>query len=250
MKRILPLLICIMLLLSTVVAENLHPFTDISKDAYYYDAVEWAAFNGITNGTSESTFSPGRPITRAEAVTMLWRMAGRPSISDPPEELIQPKPSPTPYEEKFGDAGRLYIGNLYSVALYTSSGNRTAQSIIDEEDSAWYYQNWSSTIIGDHFSDGFYRIRLLKPGSTCYILQEDGFRQDFVCVRVDLEGQNTGTDVLDSNGNSAFDDPDSDMFMYTCNPGTDWHSVTVVYWKLLYGDDMPISSQPLEDIPR
>lgn len=230
MKRILPLLICIVLLLSTVVAENLHPFTDVSKNAYYYDAVEWAAFNGITNGTSESTFSPDRPITRAEAVTMLWRMAGRPSVSDPPEELIQPTPSPTPYEEKFGDAGRLYLTDLFSVALYTSGNGKTSQDIVDEEDSAWTYSGWGNTVIGDHFDDGFYRIRLLQPGDTCYILQEDGSRANYECVRIDKNGTNTGGDVLDSNGNSAFDDPDSDMFMYTCNPAGGGKSVTIVYW--------------------
>lgn len=234
MKRILPLLICIVLLLSTVVAENLHPFTDVPKNAYYYDAVEWAAFNGITNGTSESTFSPDRPITRAEAVTMLWRMAGRPSVNEPPEIYIQP--TPTPYEEKFGDAGRLYLTDLFSVALYTSGNGKTAQSIVDEEDSAWIYSGWGNTVIGDHFDDGFYRIRLIQPGATCYILQEDGSRVDYICVRVDKDGTNTGGDVLDSNGDSTFDDPNSDMFMYTCNPSGGGKSVTIAYWKLISGE--------------
>ena len=54
------------------------PFTDVSKDAYYYDAVIWASENGITTGTGETTFSPNQVISRAEAVTFLWRAAGKP----------------------------------------------------------------------------------------------------------------------------------------------------------------------------
>ena len=53
-------------------------FTDVSKDAYYYDAVLWASENGITTGTGETTFSPNQVISRAEAVTFLWRAAGKP----------------------------------------------------------------------------------------------------------------------------------------------------------------------------
>ena len=55
------------------------PFTDVSKDAYYYyDAVLWASENGITTGTGETTFSPNQVISRAEAVTFLWRADGKP----------------------------------------------------------------------------------------------------------------------------------------------------------------------------
>lgn len=55
------------------------PFTDVSKDVYYYDAVLWASENGITTGTGETTFSPNQVISRAEAVTFLWRAAGNPA---------------------------------------------------------------------------------------------------------------------------------------------------------------------------
>ena len=46
---------------------------------YYYDAVLWAVENGITNGTSASTFSPGDPCTRAHVVTFLWRAQHEPA---------------------------------------------------------------------------------------------------------------------------------------------------------------------------
>ena len=49
------------------------PFTDVSVGSYYYDAVLWAAENGITAGTSKTTFSPNADCTRAHIVSFLWR---------------------------------------------------------------------------------------------------------------------------------------------------------------------------------
>ena len=59
-------------------AEYENPFVDVSEGAYYYDAVLWAAENGITGGTSATTFSPAVTCTRAQTVTFLWRAAGSP----------------------------------------------------------------------------------------------------------------------------------------------------------------------------
>ena len=53
-------------------------FTDVADKAYYRDAVEWAVKNGITKGTTATTFSPNATCTRAQAVTFLWRTAGSP----------------------------------------------------------------------------------------------------------------------------------------------------------------------------
>jgi len=53
-------------------------FTDVAKDAYYYNAVLWAVEEGITSGTSATTFSPDAVCTRAQIVTFLWREQGRP----------------------------------------------------------------------------------------------------------------------------------------------------------------------------
>ena len=58
-------------------AEN--PFTDIRESAYYHDPVLWAVANTVTNGTSDSTFSPDEGCTRAQVVTFLWRAAGKPA---------------------------------------------------------------------------------------------------------------------------------------------------------------------------
>ncbi len=53
-----------------------NPFTDVAANAYYRKAVLWAVENGITTGTSATTFSPGAPCTRAQGVTFLWRANG------------------------------------------------------------------------------------------------------------------------------------------------------------------------------
>lgn len=48
-------------------------FTDVASDAFYADAVNWAVANNVTNGTSNTTFSPNADCTRAEIVTFLYR---------------------------------------------------------------------------------------------------------------------------------------------------------------------------------
>ena len=53
-------------------------FDDVYEGDYYADAVVWARDTGVTGGTSATTFSPGAAVTRAQAMTFLWRAAGSP----------------------------------------------------------------------------------------------------------------------------------------------------------------------------
>ena len=55
------------------------PFTDVPVGSYYYDAVLWAVENGITKGTSDTTFSPNTTCTRAQIVAFLWRSEKSPA---------------------------------------------------------------------------------------------------------------------------------------------------------------------------
>ena len=55
-----------------------NPFTDVFESDYYYKAVLWAVENGITAGSSPTTFSPTSPCTRGHVVTFLWAAAGKP----------------------------------------------------------------------------------------------------------------------------------------------------------------------------
>ena len=73
-----------------------NPFTDVKAGEYYYKAVLWAWENGITGGTSETTFGPDDNCTRAQVITFLWNAVG--------------KPEPTTTENPFTDvkAGKYY----------------------------------------------------------------------------------------------------------------------------------------------
>ena len=61
--------------------KQLSTFGDVLADAYYAKAVAWAVENGITNGTSDTTFAPGTICTRAQGVALLYRAAGNPAVS-------------------------------------------------------------------------------------------------------------------------------------------------------------------------
>ncbi|MBO6010660.1 MAG: S-layer homology domain-containing protein, partial [Oscillospiraceae bacterium] len=60
-------------------ASAANPFTDVVEGSFYYDAVLWAVENGITTGTTATTFEPDAPCTRGQVVTFLWRAAGKPA---------------------------------------------------------------------------------------------------------------------------------------------------------------------------
>jgi hypothetical protein len=53
----------------------------VSENQYYYKAVLWAYENGITTGSTATTFSPSANCTRGQIVTFLWRYAGEPSAN-------------------------------------------------------------------------------------------------------------------------------------------------------------------------
>ena len=72
-------------------------FTDVPVDAYFYEAVKWAAEKGITGGVGNGLFAPNQPCTRAQIVTFLWRAAGSPtpknmsSFADVPADAFYAK---------------------------------------------------------------------------------------------------------------------------------------------------------------
>lgn len=59
-------------------AEAAPKFDDVKSGAFYFDAVQWAVENGITNGTGKNTFSPNNVCSRYQIVMFLWRAAGQP----------------------------------------------------------------------------------------------------------------------------------------------------------------------------
>ena len=59
-----------------------NPFTDVTEEDYYYKAILWAVEEGITNGTSATTFAPNETCSNAHILTFLWRAMGQPDKTE------------------------------------------------------------------------------------------------------------------------------------------------------------------------
>ena len=68
-------------ILSVLPERGTLPFVDVPADAWYYDELYYAWFNSLIKGTTETTFDPAATTTRAQLVTVLYRMAGSPNVS-------------------------------------------------------------------------------------------------------------------------------------------------------------------------
>ena len=87
-------------------------FTDMpDKDNWAYDAIEWAVANGVTNGTTNTTFSPDSTCTRAQIVTFLWRAEGQP----------EPGPGDNPFED-VAEGQYYYKAVLWAVEKGVTNG--------------------------------------------------------------------------------------------------------------------------------
>ena len=75
------------------VAKLNNPFTDVAAGAFYYEPVMWAIANGITNGTSATTFGPNDQCMRAHVVTFLWRAVGSPEPTTTNNPFVDVKPT-------------------------------------------------------------------------------------------------------------------------------------------------------------
>lgn len=73
-------------------------FIDVKSNAYYFEPVSWAVANGITSGTSATTFSPDNACTRGQAVTFLWRAAGKPAPKSSHNPFTDVKPGQYYYD--------------------------------------------------------------------------------------------------------------------------------------------------------
>ena len=81
MKKIISLILTIVMLLSAVITVNASSFKDVKSSDWYYSSVNYVADKGIMNGTSNTKFSPKASLTRAMGVTLLYRVAGSPSVA-------------------------------------------------------------------------------------------------------------------------------------------------------------------------
>lgn len=140
------------------------------------------------------------------------------------------KPSPKP--EKLGTLGRLYLPTInYSVAVYYANvynnEEYNAQTIVDNEDSAAYYQLGNKYIIADHYYQGFKKIINLSVGDEAHIKMNDGTIKKYH-LENKLVGQNTSVDLTDEAGNSI-QTMDGTLVMYTCY-GSD-KTIMITLWN-------------------
>ena len=103
-------------------ASSESPFSDVKEGAYYYNAVLWAVEKGITNGTSDKTFSPDETCTRAQIVTFLWRYEEQPAPAGTSNPFADVKPS-------------AYFGSAVLWAVETGITNGTSATTFDPEDT-------------------------------------------------------------------------------------------------------------------
>lgn len=117
-----------------------------------------------------------------------------------------------------GMSGRLTIPSAgVDVALFeVSSSDGTAnQKVTDASDSAAYMPWGNQMLIGDHYYQGFDKMKNSKIGTIAYI--NDGNRiQAYICTEK-AAGQNITSDLLDKNGNSLYNRNAGGICMYTCN---------------------------------
>ena len=230
MKKYLFAAAVIVLLIVSVAAAGGHPFADVPEGAYYADAVQWAWENGITTGTDATHFDPDRAITRAEMVTLLWRMN-----ADEPEETPAPTtfadrprepyalPEPTIWPEYQNDYyGRLtlydsfdrYEGHaFFSIGLYDCLDSE----MVDLDDSAFIMERGGCYAIGDHNYPSGWIIRYAGPGDVLEIrVSKTGEFQRYKYMFTDRHVRNAGSDFLFDNGESCFY-AGADLFLVCCN---------------------------------
>ncbi len=132
----------------------------------------------------------------------------------------------------YGTAGRLDIPSVgIGVALnYAPLEEGNAQAVVDREDSAAYFL-WHDCkdVIADHNYQSFQVLPKVQAGDIAVVSTEDGYADEYVCVRVCHDGFNTGNDLLDENRTSIEYSDNSRFVMYTCNQ--DWQHITIVFWE-------------------
>lgn len=115
-----------------------HHLTDVSKDAWYHAAVDYAVEHGIMEGMSATTFSPNTEVTRAQAVQILYNLEGKPGLSD--ENLGYPYEDVNA-EEWYGNA--VYWARITGVATGYGDGTFQPGDSITRQEFAQMLYNYA-----------------------------------------------------------------------------------------------------------
>jgi hypothetical protein len=104
-----------------VIVGTVAGFTDVSASAYYADAVAWAVENNVTSGTSKTNFSPSSCVTRAQAVTFLWRAYGSP----------EPTTTTSPFTDVTDESAYYYKAVLWAAENGITTGTSSTRFGLD-----------------------------------------------------------------------------------------------------------------------
>ena len=115
-------------------------FSDVDANAYYYDAVQWAVQQGITSGTSETTFSPDQECTCGQTISLLWRSAGSPAPKNQNNPFADVKENAYYYQPALWAAER---GIVSGTAFHPDEPVTRAQL------AAFLYRNAGSPAVAD-----------------------------------------------------------------------------------------------------
>ena len=100
-------------------------FSDVASTAYYAKAVQWAKDAGVVDGKTDTTFAPDAKITRAEAITMLWRAYGKPSAGQGSETENTVKFTDVPANAYYATAVTWAVNNSYNYHGVVAQGTST-----------------------------------------------------------------------------------------------------------------------------
>ena len=103
-------------------------FTDLDKDAWYYDGVRYAVEAGLMNGTGAKTFEPDGKLTRAMLVTILYRLAGAPEVKTTAK--FTDVPADAWYAKAVAWAAGQKITNGTTATTFDPNGNVTREQLV------------------------------------------------------------------------------------------------------------------------
>jgi hypothetical protein len=162
---------------ATVVAASDGVFTDNPSGTYYHDPVEWAYDNGITTGTSDTTFSPMDPVTRGQNVTFAYRYDQnivQPALEDLEEAIAN---APDVYFIEVAADGTKSRGSFLTFSERINEGSYEVQFPVDDVEDC----TWSATIA--HQTDLIYTGD--RIGHIFLESRWEGFVRDVDAIYVD-----------------------------------------------------------------
>ena len=145
------LILCLGLSVTVFAAESDTSFSDVDAGDWYAEAAAYCRDNGLMSGTGGSTFSPDTPMTRGMLVTVLYRLAGSPSLEN--ENLGYPF-ADVPGDSWYADG--VYWARLNGVVSGYSDSNFGPNDPLTREQLAtilWRYAGSPEVEIGASFAD-------------------------------------------------------------------------------------------------